>query len=85
MPLLLLVGLFGTPIFYSPAQIPERFGVLSDANPFAWLVEAYRDVLLRGEAPDPAFWFGFVPLALVVASAGRVLFEAGRPTYPEVL
>lgn len=59
-----------TPIFYETSSIPARFQTLYRLNPMVTIVEAYRDVLLRGRLTDP------VPL-LVLSAAAAVLLAAG--------
>ncbi|HWW86651.1 MAG TPA: glycosyltransferase [Vicinamibacterales bacterium] len=54
-----------TPIFYQVSAIPPRFIRLYTLNPMLTIVEAYRDVLLRGKFP------AFMPLLeLSIISAG---------------
>ena len=49
---LLQLLLFLTPVFYATSSIPERWRFVYRLNPMATLVDAYRDVLLFGRAPD---------------------------------
>jgi lipopolysaccharide transport system permease protein len=44
--------LFLTPVFYAVTNVPEGLRRLYKLNPMATLVDAYRDVLLFGRAPD---------------------------------
>lgn len=50
--ILLTLGFYVTPIFYSRQQAPERFHYVFQLNPMASLVESYRDVMLTGSWPD---------------------------------
>jgi ABC-type polysaccharide/polyol phosphate export permease len=49
---LLLVWMYGTPIFYPAAMVPERYRFLIALNPMAHLIEAYRRVILEGAQPS---------------------------------
>jgi len=49
---LLQLLLFLTPVFYAVKNVPEAVRPLYRLNPMATLVDAYRDVLLFGRAPD---------------------------------
>ena len=56
-----------TPIFYEAGNIPARYQTLYRLNPMVTIVEGYRDVLLRGQAP------AIGPLATVSVEAVAVL------------
>src|SRR5262249_17884679 len=56
---LLLVSFFLTPIFYSVDQLPPIAREIVSANPVTVLVNAYRNILLYGSAPD------LIPLTLL--------------------
>lgn len=43
---------FTAPVIWEADRIPENFQWMLDWNPFAWLVMAYRDVLMYGRVPD---------------------------------
>jgi lipopolysaccharide transport system permease protein len=45
---------FATPIMVPESQYPSWAHALVMANPLAYLVRAYRDVLLSSRVPDPA-------------------------------
>ena len=45
------VWMFGTSVVYPIAAVGGRLGTLLHLNPMTPIVEAYRDVLLRGKAP----------------------------------
>ena len=64
---LLLVWMYGTPIFYPAAMVPERYRFLIAMNPMAHLIEAYRRVILEGAAP------GLGSLAVLSGSAALSL------------
>jgi lipopolysaccharide transport system permease protein len=68
---LLRIGLqllfYLTPIFYQASAIPERFTTFYRFNPMVAIVEAYRDVLMRGRLPD------FASLARVTVIFGCLL------------
>jgi lipopolysaccharide transport system permease protein len=82
---LLLLGFFITPIFYSRSQTPARFAPLYDFNPMGQLIEAQRKILLDGHLP------AFMPVALVAAASvgifalGFAVFAATRHSLPDQL
>ena len=79
----LMLGFWLTPVFYTRAQVPERFSVIYDFNPMAHLIDAQRTVLLDGAVPAGG------PLALVsvaslaVFAAGLAVFLRVRHALPE--
>ena len=81
----MLMVFYLTPVFYDHARVPTEYQWLFDLNPLTTLLTAYRDILLRGELPDPG------PLALlalfsaVVALAGYALFRRLEPGFVDEL
>ena len=80
---LLLLGFFLTPVFYSPAQVPDGYAWLYDLNPMAHLLEAHRAILIDGSLPvlGP---LGLVAIAAVVTfMVGLGAFLSVRRSLPE--
>lgn len=50
-PFLMQLWLFASPIIYPFSQVPEQWRTLYMLNPMAGLIEGYRNILLRAEAP----------------------------------
>lgn len=50
--LLLLVWMYLTPILYSPEIFPAQYRFIFQLNPMAVLINAYRQVILAGGAPN---------------------------------
>lgn len=65
--LVIMLGFYMTPVFYSAAAIPERYRFIYDLNPVAVLLAAYRSILLENRWPEPA------PLLLVLAASAALL------------
>lgn len=55
--LLLTILMFLTPIVYPVEMIPPEFLGWNDINPFYYLLDAYRAVILRGELPGVGFYW----------------------------
>ncbi len=72
------IWIYLTPIFYPPALVPERFGLLIAANPLSHLVGAYRALLLEGRMPTVGAFLFFPMSALLLFGLGVFLF--GRAT-----
>ena len=70
VPLLLQVWLFATPVIYPLSAVPANWRVFYDLNPMAGIIESFRQVLLKGAAPDinSLLISGAVSLFLLVIS-----------------
>jgi homopolymeric O-antigen transport system permease protein len=66
----LLLGFYLSPVFYDARAVPQAFAAVYRLNPLVSLLDAYRAVLLRGEAPDLRLlaMVGVVASALLAAS-----------------
>ena len=47
----LQLWLYASPVIYSMATVPERLRPFYRLNPMVGIIEAYRDILIRGTAP----------------------------------
>jgi lipopolysaccharide transport system permease protein len=76
---LLRVGLqllfYLTPVFYEVSAIPARYQTFYRFNPMVPIVEAYRDLLLRGRLPDPGPLVVLSVLSAAMLTAGIVVFR----------
>ncbi len=52
VPVLLLVWMYATPIFYPANMVPAKFQIFIWLNPMAHLVEGYRRLLLEKSLPE---------------------------------
>jgi lipopolysaccharide transport system permease protein len=76
---------FLTPIVYPPSAIPEEVRWVFDVNPFYFIVEIYRDALLRGKMPDPFSLIYPSVVALTTFLAGYYLFRKTKEAFKDVL
>ena len=80
-------GFWLTPIFWSPSLLPAEIRWLFDLNPMTYIVEGYRDSLLRGipfwskPLQGACFWMWTGGCLL----AGGAIFRRLRPHFAEVL
>jgi lipopolysaccharide transport system permease protein len=49
----LMLGFYLTPVFYPSSVVAPQYQLLYHLNPLTVLIDAYRDVLLLGQAPNP--------------------------------
>jgi len=69
LPVLIQLGMFATPIFFSAAIVPERLRWVVDVNPIARCVNMFRDVIFNQTWPD---WFAWGVTLLVIAAVWAV-------------
>ena len=85
MPVLLQVLMFASPVIYPLGVVPEAWRTAYLLNPMAGIINAFRDVLLRGQRPDP------VPLAyaaLITAFAlplAYLVFKRAEATMADIV
>lgn len=84
--ILVRFGFWLTPVFWSIELLPERLAFWLSFNPFYYLVEGYRQILLYDANVwdlNGSWWFwGFSTLILAI---GASLFRRLRPYFAEVL
>ena len=70
VPVILQIGYYITPIFYSPANIPPEYIRILSINPMYTVINAYRDILIYNRAPPWAdlMLVLVISLGLLVAS-----------------
>ena len=64
-----------SPVFYEISLVPEKLQPIYMINPYSALIEAYRDVLLRGLAPDPVYFGYAAGLSLALCILGILIFN----------
>lgn len=76
---------FLTPIIWPAERIPESFRFLVDYNPLAFLVEAYRSLILNGELPNGMAYIYFSLFAVALFGAGLVVFNRVKHQFAELI
>ena len=77
--------MFLTPIFYTPAAVPENWRWLLLINPMAPLIMAYRAALLGDGSLDLPSLAGVALLAIAVCLAGGTWFMRTKHAFVDVL
>jgi ABC-2 type transport system permease protein len=76
---------FATPIVWPAERVPERFSFLVDYNPLAFLVAAYRDLILEGTLPDLSWTLWFCVFSGALCIIGFVVFVRVKQNFADVL
>lgn len=79
------VMMFLAPVFYPLNAVPEKYIPFIMANPFTFIIQQAREVLIWGHTPN---WIGlgiYSVASITVAWAGLALFQKTRKEFADVL
>jgi len=76
---------FVTPILWPPDRLPESLSWIEDYNPLAYLVQAYRDLILDGTLPGALSTLYFALFSVALFIVGFALFVRLRPKFADHL
>jgi lipopolysaccharide transport system permease protein/teichoic acid transport system permease protein len=81
------IGFYGTPIFWSISMIPDKYRILFKLNPAYYIVEGYRDSLIYGKGfwqePWMALYFWGITAAALIF--GIFIYRKLRPHFADVV
>ncbi|MBF0404349.1 MAG: ABC transporter permease [Nitrospirae bacterium] len=80
-----IVGLYITPVFYQPDQVPAIFRPLLYLNPFSYLTWCYQDALYYGRFEHKWAWLGFFVLSSGIFYFGYRVFRKLKIWFGHVL
>ncbi|MBM2820462.1 MAG: type transporter [Candidatus Berkelbacteria bacterium] len=83
--MILLVGMFITPVLYLENSIPQAFKLPIFLNPMTHLINMYRDVLFYGQINHPWSFVIFGGLSITIFVLGFYFFEKLKPFFSNVL
>ncbi|NQX60237.1 ABC transporter permease [Paenibacillus qinlingensis] len=72
--LLLTAWMYFTPIFYPASIIPEEVKFIVDANPIAYFLQMFRDIVIYGQVPSLMSHVTCLSIGLVSLLLGVFLF-----------
>jgi ABC-2 type transport system permease protein len=76
---------FVTPILWPPDRLPDSLSWIEDYNPLAYLVNAYRDLILNGTLPGTLSTLYFTLFSVALFIFGFALFVRLRPKFADHL
>jgi ABC-type polysaccharide/polyol phosphate export permease len=76
---------FVTPILWPPDRLPDSLSWIEDYNPLAYLVNAYRDLILNGTLPGALSTLYFTLFSAALFIFGFALFVRLRPKFADHL
>ncbi len=83
--LLVQVWFYATPIIYPLARVPEKWRWVIHANPMTGAVEAFKDAVLRGQAPDLALLGASAAMASLLLILGHLFFVRAERSFADVI
>ena len=85
VPLLLQLWLFATPVIYPLGSVPERFRAIYSLNPMVGIIESFRQVSLRGAAPDHSSLATPAVVSVVLLCLSYVYFKHLESTMADII
>lgn len=85
LPVAIQLGMFVSPVIYPLGVVPPSWRPLYLLNPMAGIIQSFRDILLRGQAPD---LLPLVMAAIVIAVAlplAYVVFKRAEATMADII
>jgi ABC-type polysaccharide/polyol phosphate export permease len=76
---------FFTPIIWTPERLPEQLRWVVDYNPLAYVVNAYRDVILLGELPGAQSTLYFTLFSVALFVVAFWLFVRLKPRFADLV
>ena len=85
LPLVIQVWMYATPIIYPLSLVPKRFEAYYMLNPMTPIIESYRNVLVKGIAPE-GFYIGVAAAeAVFLFIMGYLFFKRIEMTFADVV
>jgi lipopolysaccharide transport system permease protein len=85
MPVLVQLWMFVSPVIYPLAVVPGAWRPAYLLNPLAGIINSFRDVLLRGQAPEPGPLVSAAAVTAFVLPLAYLVFKRAEATMADVL
>ncbi len=80
VPLLLQLWLFATPVIYPFSAVPSRWRPFYVLNPMVGVIEGFRQVILRGAAPETSSLLISAAISVILLVASYLYFKRVEAT-----
>lgn len=84
-PLLIMMLMFITPIFYPQNLIPAQAHFVVELNPMARIIEIYRSIFMEGNLPNIESLLITALMCVLVFLLGYFWFMRSKPSFPDNL
>lgn len=85
MPVLVQVWMFVSPVIYPLSVVPDQWRPLYLLNPVTGIINAFRDVLLRGRPPDAEPLVYAVVVTAIALPVAYLVFKRTEATMADVV
>lgn len=85
VPIMLQIWMFASPVIYPSSLIPARLRTIYALNPMVGLIDAYRAVALRGQAPDWGPVLASAAISLLLLGAGYRYFKRAESFFADII
>ena len=85
IPLLLQLWLFATPVIYPLSAVPQRLKPFYVLNPMVGIIENFREVILRGGAPDFRTLVTSAVISMVLLVVSYLYFKRVEATMADII
>lgn len=85
LPVINMVWLYLTPMFYTEAQVPERLRFMLTLNPMRYFVQMSRALILENRVPAWGAWAGAAGFSLVALGAGWAYYTRRHASFADEL
>ncbi|MEJ5165741.1 MAG: ABC transporter permease [Thermoanaerobaculia bacterium] len=80
-----MIWFYASPIVYPLSIVPEKFKKVLLLNPLSFLLEGFRDILLRGTLPSLGFFLPLLGPGLIFLFFGFWIFKKLRKNFADLL
>jgi len=81
--MIILLWMYATPVFYPADLVPEKFRIIFQLNPMAVIINAYRQTILGGGAPNYISLAIALALSLIVLLFGLSYFKSREKIFAD--
>jgi lipopolysaccharide transport system permease protein len=85
IPLALQLWMYASPVIYPISLVPEELQNLYALNPMVGVLDAYRQVLLHGEAPNLAYFRISAEFGVVLVVVGYWFFKRVEEKFADII
>lgn len=82
---ILMAGMYATPIFYTMEMVPDKFKKIINLNPMTHIINSYRDVLFYKRMPDLKLLGIMFAVSAIVFVLGYIFFKKTEKSFVEEL
>lgn len=85
MPVVVQIGMFVSPVIYPLSVVPDAWRPVYLLNPMAGIIQAFRDVLLRGVRPEGTPLVFAIVVTAIMLPVAYLFFKRAEATMADVV